>query len=274
VPPGWNLRRRVKLSGGEISYDVLGYGPPVILVHGTPGRSYVWRNVVSTLADRFTVYVFDLLGFGESERREGLDVSISAQARILAELVETWGLEEPAVAGHDIGGAISLRAHLLERIPFSRIALIDAVVLRPWITPTTQHVKAHLDVYETMPTAVFEAIVGSHLRTATHLPMDEGAFDAYLGQWSGALGQRLYLQKDAHLDEGDTAAFESMLASIEVPVRIVWGEHDAWLPPSTAERLEETIPNADLRVLPGTGHFAMEDSPDEVAEALEEFFAG
>ncbi len=274
MPPGWNLRRRTRTSAGEIAYDALGYGPPVILVHGTPSRSYVWRDVALKLADRFTVYVFDLLGFGESERREGLDVSIPAQARILAELMEAWGLEEPAVAGHDIGGAISLRAHLLERVPFSRIALIDAVVLRPWITPTTRHVKAHLDVYETMPTAVFEAIVGSHLRTATHLPMDEAAFDAYLTQWSGALGQRLYLQKDARLDEGDTAAFEPLLASIAVPVRIIWGEHDAWLPPTTAERLKETIPDADLSVLPDTGHFAMEDSPAEVAEALEEFLAG
>jgi pimeloyl-ACP methyl ester carboxylesterase len=273
VPQGWNLRSRARLSTGEIAYDALGYGPPVILVHGTPSRSYVWRDVASRLANRFTVYVFDLLGFGESERREGLDVSIAAQARLLAELVETWDLEDPAVAGHDIGGAITLRAHLLEHVPFSRIALIDAVVLRPWITPTTRHVKAHLDVYQTMPTAVFEAIVASHLRTATHKPMYETAFEAYLDQWSGDLGKRLYLLKDAQLDEDDTAAFEPLLPSIEVPVRIVWGEHDAWLPPTTAKRLSELIPNSDLRVLPGTGHFAMEDNPDEVAAALEEFFA-
>jgi pimeloyl-ACP methyl ester carboxylesterase len=273
VPRGWNLRRRVNLSGGEIACDVLGYGPPVVLVHGTPSRSYIWRNVVSRLADRFTVYVFDLLGFGESERREGLDVSIATQARLLAELVERWGLEEPFIAGHDIGGAISLRAHLLEEVPFSRIALIDAVVLRPWITPTTRHVKSHLDVYETMPAPVFEAIVTSHLRTATHKPMDESAFDAYLDQWSGALGQRLYLQKDAQLDEDDTASFEPLLASLEVPVRIVWGEHDAWLSSTIAERLDGILPNSDLRILPETGHFAMEDSPDEVASALESFFA-
>ena len=150
----------------------------MILVHGTPGRSYAWRNVASKPADRFTVYVFDLLGFGESERGEGLDVSIAARARLLAELAETWGLEEPAVAGYDIGGAITLRAHLLEHVPFTRIALVDAVVLRPWITPTTRHVKARLNVYGTMPTEVFEGIVASHLRTATQHPMDEEAFAA------------------------------------------------------------------------------------------------
>jgi pimeloyl-ACP methyl ester carboxylesterase len=183
----WNLRRRITVSGGEISYDVLGYGPSLILVHGTPSRSYIWRDVASRLADRFTVYVFDLLGFGQSERREGLDVSISGQSRVLDELVEAWELDAPSVVGHDIGGAIALRTHLLEGVSFGCIALLDSVVLRPWITPTTRHVKAHLDVYRTMPAKTFEAIVASHLRPATHKPLDEHAFATYLGGWRGSL---------------------------------------------------------------------------------------
>ena len=122
MPETWNLRRHITLLGGEISYDVLGSGPPLILVHGTPSRSYIWRNVAPRLAVRFTLYVFDLLGFGQSERREGLDVSISSQSRVLAELVEAWELESPSVAGHDIGGAIALRTHLLEGVPFGCIA--------------------------------------------------------------------------------------------------------------------------------------------------------
>jgi len=88
----------------------------------------------------------------------------------------------------------------------------------------------------------------------------------------GESGQRLYLQKDAQLDEQDTAEFEPLLPSISVPVSIIWGEQDAWLAPSLAERLHETIPGSDLLVLPETGHFAMEDSPQEVAAALFEFF--
>src|SRR5687767_12687101 len=169
----WNLSRRVTLSGGEIAYDVLGFGPPLLLVHGTPSRSYIWRDVALRLADRFSVYAFDLLGFGQSERREGLDLSISAQARLLAELVETLDLDTPSIAGHDIGGAIALRSHLLEGVPFDCIALLDSVAIRPWITPPTRHVKAYLESYETMPTEGFEAVVASHLRTATYRPMDE-----------------------------------------------------------------------------------------------------
>lgn len=270
----WTLRRRVTLSAGEISYDILGFGPPLILVHGTPSRSYIWREVALRLADRFSVYTFDILGFGQSERREGLDVSIPTQARLLAELVESLGLDDtPSIAGHDIGGAIALRAHLLEGVPFGCIALVDSVVLRPWITPPTRHVKAHLDVYQTMPTRIFEAIITSHLRTATYRPMDEATLATYLDQWKGELGQRLYLQKDAQLDENDTAELEPLLPSIAVPVRIVWGEHDAWLPPALAERLHETIPDSDFILLPETGHFAMEDSPREVAATLFDFFS-
>jgi pimeloyl-ACP methyl ester carboxylesterase len=51
----WNLRRRVALSGGEIAYDVLGYGPPLILVHGTPSRSHIWCDVALSLADYLLV---------------------------------------------------------------------------------------------------------------------------------------------------------------------------------------------------------------------------
>jgi pimeloyl-ACP methyl ester carboxylesterase len=87
MPQDWTLRRRSPLSAGEVAYDVLGFGPPLLLVHGTPTRSFIWRNVALRLADRYTVYAFDLPGFGQSERPEDLDVSISGQARLLAELV-------------------------------------------------------------------------------------------------------------------------------------------------------------------------------------------
>jgi pimeloyl-ACP methyl ester carboxylesterase len=272
MPEEWNLRRRITLSGTEVAYDVLGFGPPLVLVHGTPTNSSIWRNVALRLADRFSVYTYDLPGFGQSERREGLGVSISNQAHVLAELVEALDLEAPSIAGHDIGGATVLRAHLLEGVSFGCIALIDSVALRPWITTTTRHVKAHLDVYETMPTETFEAIVASHLRTATYHQMDEPTIERYLDQWKGEAGQKLYLQKDDQLDEVDTADFEPLLPSISVPVRIVWGENDVWLPPVMAGRLHELIPTSDLILLPETGHFAMEDSPQEVAATLFDYF--
>jgi len=251
---------------------VFGEGPPVVLVHGTPSRSYIWRNVAPALAERFTVYVFDLLGYGDSEPKTR-DVSIAAQSRLLTELIGRWGLEAPAIAGHDIGGAIALRSHLLDGVPYSRIALIDAVVLRPWITPTTRHVQAHLDVYRTMPTHIYERVAAAHIGTAVHRSMNEEIFAAYFDQWRGENGQATYLQKVAQFDEGYTDEFEPLLGSMQTQVRIIWGEQDAWLDPAFAERLHELLPNSELILIPEAGHFVMEDAPEEVARELRDFFA-
>lgn len=270
----WRLGRREKVSEGEVAYEIFGEGPPVVLVHGTPSRSYIWRHVAPTLSERFRVYVYDLLGFGDSERGERQEVSIAAQARMLAELVGAWGLEEPAVAGHDIGGAVALRAHLSEGVRFRRIALLDAVMLTPWGTPALRHVKEHLEAYRTMPEYVFEEYVAARLRQAANRPMEEGTLEAYLSQWRGAEGQAAYLRKDAALDERDTAEIEPLLDSIEVPVFILWGEEDAWLDPSQADRLRAAIPSSSLRKMPGAGHFLPEDAPDEVARELLVFFSG
>jgi hypothetical protein len=87
------------------------------------------------------------------------------------------------VVGHDIGGAIVLRAHLLEGWPVSRIALIDAVTLNPWNTPTTIHMRSHLDTYRTMPSHIYEEVVKAHLRTAVHNGFDDEALAAYLAPW-------------------------------------------------------------------------------------------
>lgn len=116
----WSLKRRATTTHGEIAWDVYGGGPSVVLLHGTPSRSVLWRNVVPDLAGRFTVYIFDLLGFGESERSETQKLSVRLHAQVLAELVRTWDLDSPALVGHDIGGAVVLRAHLLERLPYDR----------------------------------------------------------------------------------------------------------------------------------------------------------
>ncbi len=269
----WRLDERTRVSSGEVAYGVFGEGPPAVLVHGTPSRAYIWREVVPTLAELHTVYVYDLLGFGESERGEGQDVSIAAQGRALSELVEAWGLEEPQVAGHDIGGGIALRAHLLEGVPFERIALLDAVVLTPWGTPSLWHVKEHLGAYRTMPNDVFESYVTARLRQATRRPMDEGAFEAYLSQWRGVVGQAAYLRKDEALLQRDTAELEPLLVAIRAPVQIVWGEEDGWLDPSQATMLVEKIPTAEIHLVPNAGHFVMEDAPGEVAEALVGFFS-
>lgn len=89
---GWRLGERQATSVGEVAYGVFGEeGPPLVLVHGTPMSSYLWRDVAPVLAERHTVYVYDLLGYGDSEKRKGQDVSIPAQAGLLGSWLRLGG---------------------------------------------------------------------------------------------------------------------------------------------------------------------------------------
>jgi pimeloyl-ACP methyl ester carboxylesterase len=270
---GWSLGERQGTSFGEVAYRVFGEGPPVVLVHGTPTRAYLWRNVATTLAQGNSVYIYDLLGFGESERREGQDLSIAAQAVLLDELVEAWGLDGPAVVGHDIGGGIVLRSHLVGGTDYSRIALVDAVVVTPWMPDANEHFEAHIDTYRAMPPHLFEAIVAAHLREATSPEMDGGAWEAYLSQWRGEEGKLAFLRKEEGLRERDTAELEGRLGEVDVPVLVVWGEEDAWLDPSQADRLGEAIPTSRVKKIPGVGHFVPEDAPDNLGRELSAFLS-
>lgn len=68
----------------------------VVLLHGTPFSSYVWRGVARALAARHQVFVWDMPGYGASQKRAGQDVSLGAQARVFTELLAHWGLATEA----------------------------------------------------------------------------------------------------------------------------------------------------------------------------------
>jgi pimeloyl-ACP methyl ester carboxylesterase len=273
TPSPWTLDQRIQVSGGEVAAGAFGQGPPVVLVHGTPASSYLWRGVVPLLARTYTVHVWDLLGFGESGLAPSAEPSIARQARTLAELVEHWGLDAPSLVGHDIGGGIATRAHLVEQVPVRRLVLLDAAVLGPWNTPFTEHQQRHADVYRTMPADIFGDLIAARLRTATHRPMSEEVAGAYAAPWSGAAGQHRWIDQVTAVSFEDTREVAERLGEITAPTLVLWGDQDQWLDLATADRLVAAIPGAVRLTVPEAGHFAAEDDPDGVARALLRFLA-
>lgn len=146
--------------------------PPVVLVHGPPFSSVIWDEVAAALAHRFRVYRWDLAGYGPSEQADGQDVSTAAQARILAALLGHWGVDEPDVVAHDIGGTLALRETLVEGRRYRRLGLADAVAVAPWGTGCFQLAKQHAEVLQAViPGAELTVVVGAgHL-----LPLDAPA---------------------------------------------------------------------------------------------------
>lgn len=270
---GWRLNRSYESSGGLVAYDVIGSGPPVVLIHGTPFSSRVWRKIVPKLAEKRTVYVFDLIGYGASEKREGQDVSLAAQGRVVAELLDHWGLNEPDVVGHDFGGATALRTHLLEGRDFNSIALIDAVALSPWGSPFYRLVREYVGVFRQIPAYMHKAMVAAYVRDATHVPMSDEELEPYIAPWLGPEGQDAFYRQIFQNDQRYTDEMQVLYGEIKRPVLILWGETDKWISPEKGERLQASIPGSRLHTIPEAAHLAMEDAPGAVAEALEVFFS-
>ena len=194
----------------------------------------------------------------------------SPTGQVLADLIDHWGLDRPALVGHDIGGAVTLRAHLLEGVAASHLGLIDAVVLAPWITPRTREMQQNAERYASLPDPQLEQSIIEHLRTATVTTLPDEIFEELFGQWKGAEGQALYVRNFMHFNEEHTWELEPMLPTITAPTAVVWGQQDAWLPVEVSERIAGQIPSAVLPIIADGGHFSMEDDPAAVCEALEE----
>jgi pimeloyl-ACP methyl ester carboxylesterase len=269
---GWALSKEYGSSQGVVRYEIFGEGPPLVLVHGTPFSSYVWRDVVIALAEAMRVYAFDLPGFGSSEMRPGQDVSLAAQGKVLTELLEHWGLDAPAVAAHDIGGSVALRAHLLEGRDFGKIALMDAVALSPWGSPFYRLVQEHVGVFRRIPAYMHEAMVAAYIRDATYVPMDDGTLRPYVEPWLGVEGQEAFYRQIYQNDPRYTDEVQPLYGSIERPVMIVWGEEDRWIPLQRGQELHEAIPGSQLRTIPRCAHLVQEDATATVVEHLGDFF--
>ena len=123
------LDHRYRFRGQEIAWGCIGSGKPIVLVHGTPFSSQVWRRIAPWLARHRTVYLFDLLGYGESDKQQDQDVSLGVQNQVLAEMLKHWSLEKPEVAAHDFGGATVLRGYYLQGLRYGRGAFITYIIL-------------------------------------------------------------------------------------------------------------------------------------------------
>jgi pimeloyl-ACP methyl ester carboxylesterase len=269
----WVLHERFVTDGGEIAWDRLGEGPAVVMVHGTPWSSWTWRRVAPRLAERFSVYVFDLLGFGASEKRTGQDVSLAAHGARLASLLEYWALDRPVVIAHDIGGATTLRAHLLHQRPVAALALIDVVALAPWGSPFYRLVREHSAVFEQLPSVIHEGVLRAYIGTAQPRPLDRAVEDALVAPWLGDDGQSAFYRQIAHGDQRHTDEIEPLYGRITAPTLVIWGEADRWIPVARGADLADRIPGARLEVLPTAGHLVQEDQPDELVRLLCEHLA-
>lgn len=261
-------KKRARVSGGEIAFVDEGDGPAVLLLHGFPTSSHLWRDLVPLLAPRFHVMAPDLLGYGDSDKpTDPGQMTIRSQAAAMRELVSSLGLDELAVVGHDIGGGVAQLLALEDGV--RALVLIDSISFDSW---PIEGVKMLQEASEDQVDAEFvRGVVGVSLEIGMSEPerLPAADRDEFVRPW---LKDPMALVRAARAIDGvGLVGTEGRLSELEARALILWGEDDPYQSSELAERLGEVIAGATVTLVPGASHFVTEDAPDTVLPLISEY---
>lgn len=263
-------------DGLTLGYRELGSGPAVLLLHGWPTSSHLWRNVMPTIAEHNRVLAIDLPGFGASDKPNDVRYSFDFFERAIDGFLAALGIEEEVgVAGHDLGGPIAVHWALERRSRVSRLALLNTL-LYPEFSDAVRDFVIALSSSVTRDELVSRAGLVDllHLGVAHDSALDDHLVAAVTAPFTdddrlalAAAGIGLSIRGFAEIAAG--------LPRLTMPVRVVYGTDERILPDvaDTMVRLQRDVPHADITTLLGAGHFVQEDAPAQVADLLAEFFA-
>jgi haloalkane dehalogenase len=270
---GRSPSRLVDFEGYRMHVVDEGTGAPVLLLHGEPTSSFLWRNVVPPLvAAGHRAVAPDLIGFGRSDKPADSGwYSYDRHVASVERLVEVLGLRGMTLVVHDWGGPIGLRFAVEHEELVDRLVILDTGIGggRP---PSDTWLRFR-EVVRTMGAAIDPARL---VESGTVNGLDDEARIAYAEPFptpeskAGMLAFPELVPADPdHPNTEPMNRVRDALRSWTKPTLIVWGAADAALPPALAYAFAELIPGAgEPIVVEGAGHFLQEDRPDAVAKAI------
>lgn len=267
--------RLLDVGAGSAAYRRIGSGPDVLFVHGWPVSGATFRRLLPHLVDHVTCHVVDLPSSGSSVFDDDTPMSIDQHIRTVRSVADQLGLTSFAVVGHDSGGMIA--RHAFAGDPRVRaMGLIDTeqshglgwrfkLFLGGRNLPGFGRALGWLAGRPKLRRNGF--VLGDAFADRSLI---DGEFDEFFLRplHEDARMRRASIRVLRTFDERYVDELAALHRRIEVPVQLVWGEHDRFFPPAWAEEMVGTFPDARLAVIAGAGLFSHEERPAEVAEAL------
>jgi pimeloyl-ACP methyl ester carboxylesterase len=280
VDPAYLVRpygRFLETENGRIYVEELGpeEGTALVLVHGFGGSTFLFReNADAFAAAGYRVVALDLPGFGLSEKGTGPDYRHSAQAETLGAVMDLVGLDRAIFVGHSMGANVVF--HFAQRYPERTVAIVT--VAGAPIFRTEWQVQSFFLRYPPFDRAGRVAL--SHLvnagrvrdllesavadtGTVTDTMVDGYYYRLTSGEWTSALMAMTVARPKNTLD------FD--LADISVPMLLVAGAEDGWVPLSQSVEWGSGLPNARSELMMEVGHLPMEERPPEFNQLVLDF---
>jgi pimeloyl-ACP methyl ester carboxylesterase len=278
--------RTVEVEGHEIFYREAGPAdaPVLLLLHGFPTSSHMFRDLIPKLADKYHLIAPDHLGFGYSDMpaADEFEYSFEALAELTAAFTEKLGLTAYGVYVQDYGAPIAWRMALAHPERITAVitqngnAYEDGIVEAMWADivaydadPTPEKGTA---VSQMQSEAMVKWQYQNGVPDQTLLSPDAWQHDLSLMARPGADEVQLDLARTYLTNFTLYPKFQEYFRTSQVPLLAVWGEGDEIFPPAGAKAFQRDLPNAELHLLP-TGHFALETHADEIATLIDSFLS-
>jgi pimeloyl-ACP methyl ester carboxylesterase len=277
--------RTADVDGFNIFYREAGApnAPKLLLPHGFPSSSHMFRNLIPLLADRYHIFAPDLPGFGFSDApdRAAFDYTFDNLARVIEGFIDQVGLERYAIYVFDYGAPVGFRLALARPERVTAIISQNGNAYEEGLSAGWTPIRKY---WQESSAANRDAIREFLTPETTKWQYVHGVSDETLvAPESYALDSALLarpgndeIQLDLFLDYASNIAFyprfHGYFRTRQPPLLAVWGRNDPFFLPAGAEAFKRDIPGAVVRLF-DTGHFALETHVEEIAGAIRDFVA-
>lgn len=255
----------------------MGSGPPLLLLHGTGASVHSWRGLMPLLAHDYTVIAPDLPRHAFTTGHDAYAMSLPTMAAEVAALLEALKIAPAAIVGHSAGAALALQLALAHDYGGPIVGLSAA--LRPFPGPLAQIYPAIAKALFVNPLVprLFSGTIDwaggarRFLWNSTRSRIDPAGFECYRTLFKNAehAGGGL-----AMMANWDLPALRARMGEVRNPVLLLHGGNDPAIPADWAREAAGWLAQARLEVLPGLGHLAHEEAPEQAAAQIAAFLAG
>lgn len=257
--------RAIEVAGSSVRVLEAGAGLPVLLLHGNPNTAEVWADLVARLERRYRCVAPDLPGFGDSDVPEDFDASLASMARFVERVLHGAGLAEPVhLVVHDFGGFFGLAFAVRHPEMVRSITVLNTAFFADRRWHFWARVLRTPLLGELAMASMNRRGFAAQLRRAAP-GLSGRQIDAIYDRITPGMKRmalRIYRAMDPEAFRGWEEELRDRAA--RVPVLVLWGDRDPYLPAAFAERFGP----AEVHHLPDCGHWPQLEAPGEVAERL------
>ena len=277
--------RKVNVDGFNVFYRQAGRSdaPALLLLHGFPSSSHMFRDLIPKLADRFHIVAPDLPGFGQSDMpaRESFAYTFDHIAEVIGRFTEVIGFDRFAMYVFDYGAPTGFRLAVKHPERIAAIISQNGNAYEEGLSDGWNPIRAYwkeaspanreaLRALLTHETTVWQYTHG--VPDASLVSPDGYSLDEFYLSRPGADEVQLDLFRDYRSNVALYPAFQQYFRTHQPPLLAVWGKNDPFFLPAGAEAFRRDLPAAVVRFL-DTGHFALETHAAEIAAAIGEFLS-